>query len=128
MWENFKDFISQLRESGESRKRRYLFGGSAVTMTLIVLLWVTYLNANVQGISYSNTADSADNISGSDFFSVMKRGTGLLYAEIASLVATGMNQKQEIIISAGDGAATDVKSTNNFQSGELLPIVPQDIR
>lgn len=128
MLESLKKFIEELRASGKARKNRYLVGGSAITMSLVILFWVAFLNANVRGIAYGGTAEISDNLSQNNFLSVMKRGSALLYVQLADLVSGLINQKKEIIISGQNGQGGGSAAKENFQSGELPPIAPQDIK
>ncbi|HEY4523964.1 MAG TPA: hypothetical protein VJK04_03790 [Candidatus Paceibacterota bacterium] len=118
MPQGLKNFIAELRTSGEARKKRYLVIGSAITMSVVVFLWMGYLNINVQNVSDTERTDAAPEIQKNDFWETMKRGSAILYDQIADLIGKGINQKKEIII--------DTKE--NFQSGELAPITPQEIK
>ena len=122
-------FIKRLRASDEGRRNRYLWGGSAVTMFVVVLFWVAYLNMNVQGVSYNQTAAAATETSSpSAFLSVMGRGSAILYAQFSDFIRDRFSQKKEIIISADSNPVSTGGTKENFQSGELTPITPQEIR
>jgi len=51
MFVTARQFIRSLQRSNDERKKRWLVGTSAVTMTLIVILWVGYLNIIVPVLS-----------------------------------------------------------------------------
>lgn len=111
-------FIAELRASDEARKKRYLIMGSAVTMSAVILLWIGYLNISVQNIGNTARADDAPEMQKNDFWGTMKRGSAILYSQIADLIRNGINQKKEI----------NIDTEENFQSGELAPIMPQKIK
>jgi len=128
MSKTFKKFIKELRASDEGRRNRYLWGGSAVTMGIVILLWVAYLNMNIQGVSNSKSAEATGAGSSNAFFSVMGRGSAILYSQFAGFIQGQFGKKKEIIISADDNAAQGSGAKENFQSGELAPVTPQEIK
>ncbi|MDP3956499.1 MAG: hypothetical protein Q8P97_00705 [bacterium] len=128
MLKTLKKFIEELRASDEGRRNRYLWGGSAVTMCVVILLWVAYLNMNVRGVSYNQTDAAAETSSPNAFLSVMGRGSAILYAQFSDFIWNRLNQKKEIIISADGSPDLKGGTKENFQSGELAPITPQEIK
>ena len=118
MFKGLKNFIAELRASDETRKKRYMIASSAITMSIVVLLWLGYLNINVRNIGDTGSTGVAQETPRSDFWGTMKRGSAILYAQIADLILKGINQKKEI----------NINTEENFQSGELAPIAPQKIK
>lgn len=112
-----KSFIKELRNSGEARKKRFLIGGSAITMCLVVVLWVIYLNFSLETIVGGRAEELARNDS-NGFWPTMKRGTAILYEEFAQLIKRGVDQKKEIII----------QPQKNYQVNDIKPIAPQTIK
>ena len=47
MFENLKKFIQGLRTADETKKKRWLFILSALSMILIISFWAIYLNKNI---------------------------------------------------------------------------------
>ena len=128
MTKNLKQFIKKLRASDEGRKNRYLWGGSVLTMCVVILLWAAYLSVNIQGIAYTKTADATDTSSSNNFLSIMRRGSAILYTQFAGFLWNQVSQKKEIIISADSNPVSNGSTKENFQSGELTPIPPQEIK
>jgi|GEM_PF-1331712 hypothetical protein len=51
MFATARQFIRSLQRSNDERKKRWLVGTSAVTMALVVILWLGYLNVIVPVLS-----------------------------------------------------------------------------
>jgi hypothetical protein len=57
--EKAKDFIKKLQEKDEKTKRVYLVAASSVSMIVIILLWVLYLNFTVPTVGQGNATSTA---------------------------------------------------------------------
>lgn len=113
-----KTFITELRASSEAKRKLYLVYGSGVTMCLVVALWGVYLNLNVHSIGEDTTAEISQAAPQDSFFSTMGRGSAILYSQFADFIRKEFSKKKEFTIDTQE----------NFQSGDLPTLAPQDIR
>ncbi len=113
-----RNYIAELRVSSEIRRKRFLIYGSGISMLLVIVLWTLYLNLNVQGIGNPAAEQTVSEAPKNDFFSTMKRGSAILYAQFADFIQKEFSKKKEITI--------DTKE--NFQSGEVPALSPQEIK
>jgi hypothetical protein len=75
MNEDRKSFIEELRSLGEPAKRRILFGAAAVSMVIVVCLWLAYFNTIVPNAvpaaaEQTSTAASAPSAGGPGVFGI----------------------------------------------------------
>lgn len=47
MFEKFKNFLNNIQNSNETTKRRWLIGATAVSMVLVIGLWLIYVKSTV---------------------------------------------------------------------------------
>jgi len=59
MFENLKKFTEDIQNAGSQTKKRWLFVFSALTMILVVGLWVIYLNETIASLAPTNPVAQA---------------------------------------------------------------------
>jgi hypothetical protein len=75
-------FLEELRNSDESRKRRWAGILTAATAVFVVMLWMFLLNANVKPL-LSNTQEERNH---STFLQVMKKGSLVLWQRFLAFI------------------------------------------
>jgi hypothetical protein len=78
-----RTFIHALRKKNEREKRVWVFGASAVTMALVVVLWVVYLNITLPEMTpvlpSSEEQKTAERTAQTDStWNTFKRGIGII--------------------------------------------------
>lgn len=116
---HIKKFVSDLRSSSEERKKRYLAGFSAVTMILVVFLWINYIAGSIKEIS-PNDGQMTDAINSDrqKFWPILKKGTAIIYDNIAEAINKNIARKKEI----------EIINDENFQVSDLTRIEPREIK
>lgn len=91
LWE----FIADLQNSGEERKRRWATLGSAVSMALIVMLWLLMFDANLNAQGPAAPPKEEQAVT---FFGTFKAGSAILWERISSSLSFYLRREREIII------------------------------
>ncbi|MDP3947503.1 MAG: hypothetical protein Q8Q41_02325 [bacterium] len=84
-------FLEELRNSSESRKRRWTFGMSACSMSLIFILWLVTLQVNLSAL---NPAARAPEEGPNAFLGTLKTGGAILLGTISSYIG----REREVMI------------------------------
>jgi hypothetical protein len=79
MIDKIKQFIKKIQESDETTKKRWIVIFSGLSMVIIVGLWVVYMNAFFNDLSFKNNQNVQMN---DNFFSIMKNGGRVVTIEI----------------------------------------------
>ncbi len=76
-----KSFIEELRGLSNPVKRKVMFGATAISMIVVVYLWLAYFNATMSNMNSATTAQTSVSTSTSD-----NDGPGIsgLFADTAS--------------------------------------------
>ncbi len=61
MPKSLKSFISELQQLDENSKKKWLFGLTAISVVIILLLWAIYLNATVVAVNDYNAQTKVSN-------------------------------------------------------------------
>lgn len=75
-----KDFIDKLQKSDEATKRKWLIFLSALSMVVVFIFWIVYLNLTVPKIGSPEETAKIEEKAG--FFEIMKAGLKSAAAEI----------------------------------------------
>jgi len=73
MFQKIKNWLTKIQNSDEKTKRRYLIIASAITMILIISLWLICLKSTISGINQKIT----DQTSNTQFWQVFKNGLNI---------------------------------------------------
>lgn len=126
-----RTFIHALRKKNEREKRVWVFGASAVTMALVVVLWVAYLNFTLPDMApvlpasgEQKTAERAPQADST--WSTFKRGIGIISGD-AGMKWRSLSER----IMRDIGSITDTFNRQNEISVEatttqFTPTEPQE--
>ena len=88
------NYFERLRNLSESKKKRFVAIASSITMVIVVLLWVVYLNFTLPMLTSStkvvkpevinDTGGAVQTDSGNSFFSVISRGAKVIGGNISN--------------------------------------------
>ena len=99
MNQSHKNFIERLQSSDESRKRRWMFGGTVVAMVIVVYVWFAYFNNLVGNFNEPQLAAAPE--SGFTFLHSIENGmsiiSGSFVGEIKNIGGMLRSPKEYII-------------------------------
>jgi hypothetical protein len=126
-----KQFVRSLQRSNETRKRRRLVGTSAVTMLIVVVLWLAYLNLIVPVLSPRESIGIAALIApvegaDSSFIATLGRGLSAIGSSVQSKWSAMTEQVAPLFDSLQRtlGPKQTVITPTDGTSGEAEPIAP----
>lgn len=70
MFEKLKAFLKKIQNSDENTRKRWLIGTTAISMVLVISLWLVYIQSTVKFIS-NNIEDQESTIG---FWQIFKNG------------------------------------------------------
>lgn len=73
MFQKIKNWLIKIQNSDEKTKRRYLMITSAITMILIISLWLIYLKSTISGVNQ----EIVNQTSNTQFWQVFKNGLNI---------------------------------------------------
>jgi len=117
MFENLKKFIQGLRTADETKKKRWLFILSALSMILIISFWAIYLNKTIVNLGPTEpkkTGQSSIQISKESPWQVFLTGSKIIIGQIKEL----MTATREISI---EGNSSNFATSSEAVSPEILP-------
>lgn len=79
---NIRELIENIQNSDEATKKRWLIASSAVTMILVVSLWLIYINHSIQPAG--NNINIEQQESGIGFWQIFKNGLNIVGESIWS--------------------------------------------
>lgn len=116
MFEGVKNFFAEIRHSGDDRrKKRWLIALCAFSMLFVISFWVVNLKQTVETIDAGG--GTTEDTSEDSFWSVMKRGSAIVYEQVSDSIKKLASLKNEL----------QVKNQTNFQI-DLPAITPRDIK
>jgi hypothetical protein len=136
--EKTKDFIKKLQEKDEKTKRVYLAVASSVSMIVIVLLWILYLNFTVPMVGQGNATSTAaptttidyiprpaGNASGNSFLNTLGRGFSNVSDGLVNGVENLTNQIGSFVSRLEEQIRGEFQKTNTFNiQGGTQTITP----
>lgn len=80
IFHRIEQYIRNLQRSSNEHKRRWLIGASAISMGIVIVLWLFYLSATLPGLPRAAPAQeqSTARVEKSSFFQTLGRGFGVL--------------------------------------------------
>ncbi len=84
MTHRLRTFLETLRASSESRKRRWTVGLSAVSMSLVLMVWLVAFQANIGLLDPAARAEEEEQPN--TFLKTLKTGSVVLWGTISSYV------------------------------------------
>ncbi len=118
MHERLKLFIEDLRFSDNHRKKRWLIGLSAVTMTLVIMLWSVYIQQQISGFAEKTPVETADDRS---HVSIFAAGLKEIQRQIGRGISTTVANVKSII---GETKSIEVTKPVNDFTADAIPAVP----
>lgn len=124
-----KEFIKDLQGRDEKTKRTYLIAASSVSMIIVILLWIAYLNLTVppaqtaaveatttptSSIDYLPQPAAAPQSSGNSFFGTLGRGLSQVYSGAASGAGSFFGQVGGFFSNLAGGFQKELHRTNTF--------------
>jgi len=70
MLEKLKKFLNNIQNSDEATKKRWLIGASAISMVLVISLWLVYMKFSFESLANTNQ----NNESSIGFWQIFKTG------------------------------------------------------
>jgi len=83
-----RELLTKIQNSDEKTKRRYLIIMSAITMILIIVLWLIYLKSTIQGVSQETVSQTPN----TQFWQVFKNGLSITSQSIKENVQNIISQ------------------------------------
>jgi len=78
MWRKFKKLLEKIQNSDEVTKKHWLIGVTAVSMVLIIGLWLFYIKFTMESIT--NTAKEQESVVG--FWQIFKNGLTIVIQSV----------------------------------------------
>ena len=121
MKKNITEFINELRESDDARKRRWLVILTVPAMLVVLTIWLFMLRAN-----FSTTqAQAEDDNSSTQFFALLGRGVALVTRQFGrGFVKLGGRVNANLWQTTQLGATTEPQ---DFVLDSLEPITPKQM-
>lgn len=69
MFEKIRNLLNNIQNSDEKTKKRWLIGSSAVTMIIVISLWLVYLNFSIRSQVPTDTQPAS-----AGFWQILKTG------------------------------------------------------
>ena len=78
MFKNLKTFLQKIQNSDEATKKRWLIGATAISMILVISLWLVYIQSTVKSIG-DNIKDQESTIG---FWQIFKNGLVIVFNSV----------------------------------------------
>ncbi len=78
MFKKLKVFLQKIQNSDENIKKRWLIGATAISMVLVISLWLVYVQSTVKSIS-NNIKDQESTIG---FWQIFKNGLVVIFNSV----------------------------------------------
>ena len=103
MFDQRKNFLERLQESGNGRKDRWVIGLSVLATLAVVFVWLGYFNTVVPGID-NGIAVAAPVATEEPFFNTVQRGAASFFHSFKGLVghALGLITRPQTIMITPD--------------------------
>jgi len=126
-----RTFIHTLRKKNEREKRAWVFGASAVTMALVVVLWVAYLNLTLPNMTPvappSGEQKTAENeIQTDSAWNTFKRGMGIISGDAGTKWQSLSDRIMRDIGSITDTFNRQNEGSVEATSTQFIPTEPQE--
>lgn len=96
--EKTKRYIRKLQRSDESTKKRWLIGGTAGVMLLLIVFWVAYLQVSLPPVAeIGEVSAPLPEQKNETFFSVFVRGIGVVGAQFKTGVENVISALRNIV-------------------------------
>ena len=95
-----KDFLEKLQAADEETKKRIIVVATAVIMTLIIFVWLSYFNNLVDVANEEPAAEVAVREEESSFFRSLGSGTASLFRGFTGMIrsfADGLGSREYVI-------------------------------
>lgn len=96
MFERLKNFLRRIQNSDEATKKKWLIGASAVSMILVVGLWLIYIQSTIKVITNQTEEESVIG-----FWQVLKNGLRVIFHSIKDNIKTiisEINKSRTIVV------------------------------
>lgn len=113
-----KNFLEELQNSGPERKKRWLIGGTAAAMAVVLALWLVYMSQVVEDLGAS------EEDSQSSFTAVFSNGFRIVQEELVSKVKNFMGETKSLDILPGLNFAST--SSENAAAENSVQADPQN--
>ncbi len=94
-------YVRKLQRSDEAVKKRWLIGGAAATMVVLILLWVVYLNIVLPPVTQVQVEEeigpTALIYKKESPFSVFIRGAGVVTSRFGNFVSGAVDTLRDVI-------------------------------
>lgn len=77
MFESLKNKLKRIQESDEATKKKWLVAMSAISMIIVIGLWLAYMNYSIKTVD-KNLAETKMEKSETDFWEVFKKGLSVI--------------------------------------------------
>jgi len=81
IWQKIKTWLFKIQSSDEKTKRKYLILASAITMIVIIGLWLIHLKSTIQS-PIQETQNQISNVSSASFWQIFKNGLNITGSSI----------------------------------------------
>lgn len=78
MFKKLKVFLQKIQNSDEATKKRWLIGATAISMILVIGLWLVYIQSTVKSIG-NNIEDQESTVG---FWQIFKNGSVVVFNSI----------------------------------------------
>jgi uncharacterized Rmd1/YagE family protein len=78
MFRNLKTFLQKIQNSDEATKKRWLIGATAISMILVIGLWLVYIQSTVKSIG-NNIGDQESTVG---FWQIFKNGLVVIFNSV----------------------------------------------
>lgn len=116
-FQKISHFIGDLQKSDEAVKKRWLIGSTAISMTLVLIMWAFYFSSTIQNL---NSKDSADN--GIGFAATFSQGLKVISGKIVDQLNKTMESAQEYMKATN---SVTIQPTSLEISNNIEPIAPK---
>lgn len=110
------DFIGELQEKDEPTKRKWLISSTAVSMTIVLILWVFYFSSTIQTLNNPEAAQRKNS-----FSATFSQGIKVIGGKIGFQISKAMESAREYLKSTN---SVTIQPTNLEFSNSVEPITP----
>lgn len=94
--QKLQNFLNDLQNSDQERKKRWLIGGTVITIVIIAALWSIYISQTIKSLSSAGTEEKPA------FSAVFNTGLKILKNDLTAKIGNFMGEAKSLNIFGAD--------------------------